>query len=123
MFSIILKATVDGCSTTPENIQTASSDGQEGSTGNCLATEEQLASAASYFLHTPLPTVPNSSISSASSVTASPTRSASDVNVPSLSKSTSEPNLTPSVPLLLNPELMKGTGIHIVSPQVHVSIG
>jgi hypothetical protein len=30
--------------------------------------------------------------------------------------------LSPGVPLLLNPELMKGTSIHIVSPQVHVSI-
>ena len=45
---------------------------------------------------------------------------------PVLSKSTSEPVITPAVPLLLNPELMKGTNIQIVSPQVspqvHVSI-
>ena len=29
--------------------------------------------------------------------------------------------INPPLPLLLNPELMKGTGIHLVSPQVHVS--
>lgn len=116
MNSLIIKAPADGSHMTLENDRPSS----PGNTDSCLATEENLPSASSYFLHTPLPTVPSSHIAT---TTSSPSNMvSSDKSVTSLSKSTSEPALSPGVPLLLNPELMKGTGIHIVSPQVHVSI-
>ncbi|XP_053393405.1 Golgi-specific brefeldin A-resistance guanine nucleotide exchange factor 1-like isoform X2 [Mercenaria mercenaria] len=109
------KAPVDGSHVSPENDRLSSPGNAESS---CLATEENLPSAASYFLHTPLPTVPSSHIAT---TTSSPSKTvSSEKTVSSLSKSTSEPVLSPGVPLLLNPELMKGTGIHIVSPQVHM---
>ncbi|XP_060605825.1 Golgi-specific brefeldin A-resistance guanine nucleotide exchange factor 1-like isoform X2 [Ruditapes philippinarum] len=108
------KAPADGSHMAPENDQPSS----PGNADHCLATEENLPSASSYFLHTPLPTVPSSHIAN---TTSSPSKMVtSDKSVPSLSKSTSEPVLSPGVPLLLNPELMKGTSIHIVSPQVHM---
>ena len=117
MNSLTIKAPTDGSQVIPENDRPSS----PGNTDSCLATEENLPSASSYFLHTPLPTVPSSHI--ATTTTSSPSNIVtSDQLVTSLSNSTSEPALSPGVPLLLNPELMKGTGIHIVSPQVHVSI-
>lgn len=90
-----------------------------GPDNSCLATEPELPSAASYFLHTPLPTAgfpvapsPNQQ---------SPRGVPQGISSQALSRSPSDPVLTPAVPLLLNPDLMKGTNIQIISPQVHVS--
>ena len=84
------------------------------------AADNEMPTASSYFLHTPLPNVPMSTAvtntsqqmpGSPGSVPTSPVRSPDSGVI-----------VSPAVPLLLDPELMKGTSIHIVSPQVHVSI-
>ncbi|XP_052766160.1 Golgi-specific brefeldin A-resistance guanine nucleotide exchange factor 1-like isoform X2 [Mya arenaria] len=89
-----------------------------------LTADQGIPSAASYFLHTPLPTVPTSGgVSTTCTETTSQVRDVQQSFPEGLSKSSSEPMLGPAVPLLLNPELMKGTAIHIVSPQVHKTAG
>ena len=94
-----------------------------GGQDSCLATEMVLPSASSYFLHTPLPDLGEFTINTGLDTSA--------LTGTTVSGTTSESNVamvtghgtevvTSSLPLLLNPELMKGTGIQII-PQVHVS--
>ena len=109
-----------------------------------LATDPDLPSASSYFLHTPLPSVGefNINISGSDIGEVSQASAPNDIvsekggnlgteNNDCLATETSgsqarptEPGnkfVNPPLPLLLNPELMKGTGICIVSPVGQVS--
>ena len=126
-----------------------------GSQTSFLATDPELPSASTYFLHTPLPDYPLPSLGEFSiSITGNDADNVSQAaalsdpvpensgnlatensgciatetsgrletgNIGSRAMEPGNDLVSPPLPLLLNPELMKGTGIHIVSPQVHVS--
>ena len=91
-----------------------------------LAGDQEMPTAASYFLHTPLPSVPTSCVVTTPNTGAGPPlakRSVAPAGTTGAQTQGSPARATPAtVPLLLSPDIMTGTAIHIVSPQVHVSI-
>ena len=89
---------------------------------SCLATEVSLPTASSYFLHTPLPDLGEfNNIGSDSSAAGTSVADETPESKVAMVTRGGTQLINPPLPLLLNPELMKGTGIHLVSPQVHVS--
>ena len=100
----------------PEVVQSSENVSLTGS----LNTEGDLPVVSTYVLHPPLPSLPTSNVLPNTNTNAIVLPNSSNTTGYGLAEEGSI--VTTAVPLLLDPELMKGTGIHIVTPQVHVSI-
>lgn len=86
----------------------------------CLEVHEELSNAASYSLHSPLPSIPNSSLATIASDALD--RSSSSKPMSSFTRTQSDPiQSSPALPLVLNPELMQDSCTQLLSSQEHMA--